>query len=152
MQEDKKMDSTFGFNFDIGNVHDEARKNYTNDDLEKEYLEYLIWAFLNKRSEEAFEKQIEEAKNQISFLTLLNEVQDEEISEEKQKIELLDCFENISLKHEKLKEKLSSFNETVEPCEKAFDDLGHHLELQMNQIKLENIYIPTEEESSYKGV
>ncbi|KAL7642032.1 UNVERIFIED_CONTAM: hypothetical protein RMT77_007906 [Armadillidium vulgare] len=150
MQEDKKIESSFGFNFEMVNVHDEARKNYTNDDLEKEYLEYLTWAFINKRSEEAFEKQIKEAKNQVSFLTLLNEVQDEEISEEKQKIELLDCFENISLKHEKLKEKLLSFNETVEPCEKAFDDLCHHLELQMNQIKLENIYIPTDEESSYK--
>ncbi|RXG61447.1 hypothetical protein Avbf_14491 [Armadillidium vulgare] len=114
MQEDKKLESTFGFNFDMVNVHDEARKNYTNDDLEKEYLEYLTWAFINKRSEEAFEKQIKEAKNQVSFLTLLNEVQDEEISEEKQKIELLDCFENISLKHEKLKENLLSLNECLD--------------------------------------
>ncbi|KAK4324699.1 hypothetical protein Pmani_004698 [Petrolisthes manimaculis] len=114
----------------------------TAEDLEKEHLSYLQWHYLSVNSEAAFASQGTQAQDFISFIEHLSEEKERELSELRRARSLLGHHQLVSDAYHTSMEQVQALADGVPASEDAMGNISRELEKSLNQVKMENLYIP----------
>lgn len=121
----------------------------TPEMLEQEYMEYLQWGYVDITSENNFALQLKEMQKQIAFLEHLVSEKQEEVSELKQKTDILVHHQRVTEAYGLQTKLLEALGNDLPACEEAEKVMKRELEKKLHQIKMENIYIP-QDHSQYR--
>ncbi|KAK3877138.1 hypothetical protein Pcinc_018121 [Petrolisthes cinctipes] len=114
----------------------------TAEDLEKEHLSYLQWHYLSVNSEAAFASQGTQAQDIISFIEHLTEEKERELSELRRARRVLRHHQQVSDAYHTSMEQVQTLTDGVPASEDAMGNMSRELEKSLNQVKMENLYIP----------
>lgn len=114
----------------------------TPEMLEQEYVKYLHWGYVDISSEKAFALQLREMQKQIAFLEHLVSEKQQEVSELKQKTDILVHHQRVSEAYGLQMKLLEALENDLPACEEAERIMERELEKKLHQIKMENIYVP----------
>ncbi|KAG0723867.1 hypothetical protein GWK47_041803 [Chionoecetes opilio] len=117
-------------------------RDVTPEMLEQEYMKYLQWAYVDVSSENAYAAQVKEMQNQIVFLEQLVSEKQEEVSEVKQKTDLLVHHRRVGEACDMQVKLLQILGDGLPACEEAEMVMERELQKKLHQIKMENIYVP----------
>ncbi|XP_068238008.1 uncharacterized protein [Palaemon carinicauda] len=120
-----------------------SSKEVTFEDLSKEYSRYLQAAYIDVVTEEAFNKQLEDLKTQLIFLDQLTNEKQAEVTERKQKLELLLHYQKVVQTHTEQTDLLRKLSNCLPDCESALEVLTKECEKNLHQVKMDNLYMPT---------
>ncbi|XP_045109664.1 uncharacterized protein LOC123503738 [Portunus trituberculatus] len=135
----------------LSSVSEEEPQNYfdantlaevTPEMLEQEYMKYLHWGYVDVSSKKAFTLQLREMQKQIAFLEHLVSEKQEEVSELKQKTDILVHHQRVSEAYDLQMKLLEALGNDLPACEEAERVMERELEKKLHQIKMENIYVP----------
>ncbi|KAK8740522.1 hypothetical protein OTU49_002953 [Cherax quadricarinatus] len=114
----------------------------TTEELEKEYMSYLQWAYVDTYSEDAFNVQLKNAQIQLLFLEQLVNEKQRELSERKQVRDLILHHQRVSEAHKMQSDLLQTVVDGLPACEEATQVMSQELAKNLHQVKMDNLYVP----------